>query len=155
MPRPSTWLNPALLGLSLMVPLASLAAGPNRFDVDPRWEGYRNRLVPDNLPLTRQDFGHRTSRKASGRQAGEIGGRVQRAVTPAYYAKPIEPVSLDQKLSASGRFAVHSDGATPALCRLVQRRAVARRRTAHSLAFRIDGNGGKFWVFFEYGTPTG
>jgi hypothetical protein len=25
-------------------------------------------------------------------------------------------------------------------------------RTAHSLAFRIDGNGGKYWVFFEYGT---
>ena len=25
-------------------------------------------------------------------------------------------------------------------------------RTLNSLAFRIDGNGGKYWVFFEYGT---
>ncbi len=25
-------------------------------------------------------------------------------------------------------------------------------RTPNSLAFRIDGNGGKFWMFYEYGT---
>jgi hypothetical protein len=153
MPRPSTWLNPALLGLSLMVPLASLAAGPNRFDTDPRWEGYRNRLVPDDLPVTRQDFGHRTSRKAGGRQAGEIGGRVQRSVTPAYYAKGIEQVTLDQKLNASGRFAVHNDESnTGTLFGWFNAELSRGWRTAHSLAFRIDGNGGKYWVFFEYGT---
>jgi hypothetical protein len=62
MPRPSTWLNPAVLALSLMGPLTTLAARPSGFDAEPRWETYRNRLVPNDLPLTRQAFGHRNSR---------------------------------------------------------------------------------------------
>jgi hypothetical protein len=44
------------------------------FDIDPQWEGYRNRLVPDPPPITRQSFGYRPSQKAGGSGKGEIGG---------------------------------------------------------------------------------
>jgi len=107
--RPTAGFNLVLLGLSVLVTSRTCATEPNRFDADPHWDGHRNRLVPDNLPATRQDFGYRTTRKAGGKDPGEIGGRVQRSVTPAYYAKSIAPVTLEDKLTASGRFAVHDD----------------------------------------------
>src|SRR5678815_2917880 len=109
MSRVMTWLNLTLLGLAVLAAARATAGESEGFDADPRWEGHRNRLVPDNVPVTRQDFGHRTTHKAGGKAPGEIGGRVQRSVTPAWYAKAIEPVTLNDKLSASGRFAVHGD----------------------------------------------
>ena len=151
--RPTAGFNLVLLGLSVLVTSRTCATEPNRFDADPHWDGHRNRLVPDNLPATRQDFGYRTTRKAGGKDPGEIGGRVQRSVTPAYYAKSIAPVTLEDKLTASGRFAVHDDESnTGTLFGWFNAERSRGWRTAHSLVFRIDGNGGKYWVFFEYGT---
>lgn len=126
---------------------------PRSFDRDPGWEGHRNRLVPQKVRTTRQHFGHRPTRKAGGKGPGEIGGWVQRSIVPAYYAKAIGPKTLNDKLTASGRFAVHEDhSSTGTLFGWFNDKASRGWRTAHSLAFRIDGNGGKFWVFFEYGT---
>lgn len=141
--------------LAVVLPTLSvgMAAAQEGFDADPGWEGFRNRLVPDKPRVTRQRFGFQTSQKASGRKAGEIGGWVQRAITPAYYAKPIATKTLNDKLTASGRFAVHHDDSnTGTLIGWFNDTGSRGWRTAHSLALRIDGNGGKFWVFFEYGT---
>ncbi|HUG90364.1 MAG TPA: hypothetical protein VML55_06005 [Planctomycetaceae bacterium] len=33
------------------------------FDRDPGWEACQNRLLPERLPVVRQDFGARTSRR--------------------------------------------------------------------------------------------
>ncbi len=58
------------------------------FASDPNWDSYRNHLLPDPPPKTKQDFGYRTTNKAGGAKAGEIGGRAQRAATPASYFRP-------------------------------------------------------------------
>ena len=102
--------------------------------------------------MARQDFGYRTSDRAGGKK-GEIGGYIQRAVvTPAYYAKVIAAKTLNDKLTASGRFAVtRAEGGSGMLFGWFNENSRGWR-TPNSLAFRIDGNGGKYWVFYEYGT---
>src|SRR5438477_6889019 len=75
------------------------------FDRDPGWEGHNNRIVPERRPTVVQDFGYSQSNFA-GEEKGELGGQVTRASEPAYYADTIGPVTLDDKLSASGTFAL-------------------------------------------------
>ncbi|HWG43047.1 MAG TPA: hypothetical protein VN688_09690 [Gemmataceae bacterium] len=75
------------------------------FDKDPGWEGHNNHVVPQRLPTVVQDFGYSKTNFA-GEEKGEIGGQVMRASKPAYYADTIGPVTLDNKLSASGTFAL-------------------------------------------------
>ena len=76
------------------------------FDRDPGWEGHNNRIVPEKVRLVKQDFGYSATHFA-GKEAGEIGGRIQRSSVPASYAAPLAPTrTLDDKLSASGSFAV-------------------------------------------------
>jgi len=76
------------------------------FDRDPGWEGHNNRIVPKRVLMVKQDFGYSATQFA-GKGAGEMGGRIQRSATPAYYAAPLTPArTLDDRLSASGSFAV-------------------------------------------------
>ncbi len=75
------------------------------FDRDPGWEGFRNRLVPSVCPAVTQDFGFSRTNFA-GAAAGEIGGQVWRSTTRAYYAQPIAPRTLNNRLTASGTFAL-------------------------------------------------
>jgi hypothetical protein len=142
------------LQLALLVALvARRAPAQQSFDRDPDWEGFRNRLVPDKAKVTRQHFGYRPTNKAGGTKSGEIGGWVERSMTPAYYAKPIPAKTLNDHLTASGRFAVHRDESnTGTLIGWFNDKASRGWRTSDSLTLRIDGNGGKYWVFFEYGT---
>jgi len=129
--------------------------GATRFEftADPDWDGYRNRLLGDRLRETRQDFGYRTSQHAGGAHAGEVGGFVQRSTTPAYYALPIPPRDADQTLVASGKLAVTAaEGGSGALVGWFHDQSSRGWRTPNSVAMRIDGNGGSFWLFFEYGT---
>ncbi|REK06066.1 MAG: hypothetical protein DWQ37_22760 [Planctomycetota bacterium] len=122
------------------------------FDVDPGWESFRNRLAPEKPHQVKQDFGYRSSNFAGGQQAGEIGGRVQRSAAAAFYGLKIEPKSLDDRLSASGKLAVASaEGASGAMVGWFHAPPPSWR-TPNSVAFRLDGNGGKFWMFYEYGT---
>jgi hypothetical protein len=76
-----------------------------RFDKDPSWEGHNNHIVPEHVPTVTQDFGYSKTHFA-GKAAGELGGQVTRASEPAYYADKIGPKTLDDKLSASGTFAL-------------------------------------------------
>jgi hypothetical protein len=75
------------------------------FDKDPGWEGHNNRIVPERVPTVTQDFGYSKTNFA-GKVAGELGGQITRASEPAYYADKTGPVTLDDKLSASGTFAL-------------------------------------------------
>ena len=76
------------------------------FDRDPGWESHNNRIVPNNAPMVKQDFGY-SGTQFAGKAAGEMGGRIQRSTTPASYAAPLAPAkTLDDKLTASGTFAI-------------------------------------------------
>jgi hypothetical protein len=76
-----------------------------RFDKDPGWEGFNNRVVPAKPVTVTQDFGYSLTNFA-GKEKGEIGGRIQRAGKPAYYGDKIPVKTLNDKLTASGTFAV-------------------------------------------------
>ncbi|MEK6262736.1 MAG: hypothetical protein AABP62_29415 [Planctomycetota bacterium] len=81
------------------------------FDRDPGWEGHNNRIVPKKVLMVKQDFGYSVTHFA-GKAKGELGGVIQRSTTPASYAAKLAPAqTLDDKLTASGNFAITS--ATP------------------------------------------
>jgi hypothetical protein len=73
------------------------------FDGDPKWEALNNHIVPDRPATVEQNFGYDA-------KAGAMGGRVTRAAKPAYYAAKIAPKTLNDKLSASGTFAISKSG---------------------------------------------
>jgi hypothetical protein len=75
-----------------------------RFDRDPGWEGFNNRVVPTKPRTVTQDFGYSPTNFA-GKGKGEVGGTVTRAARPAFYGKKVGRKTLDDKLTASGSFA--------------------------------------------------
>ena len=77
------------------------------FDKDPGWDGLNNRLKPDpkDIPAIQQNFGYSKTAFAGG-ETGEIGGTIWRSVTPAFYAEKIEPKTLNDKLTSSGKFTI-------------------------------------------------
>lgn len=76
------------------------------FDRDPGWEGRNNRVVPKQVLTVKQDFGY-SATNIAGNASGEIGGRIQRSTTPAAYAVALsESKTLDDRLTASGSFAI-------------------------------------------------
>jgi hypothetical protein len=123
------------------------------FSRDPCWEGHNNAPDPSAGVTKTQDFGFSMTRHAGG-QLGEIGGSVWRSLTPASYAKAIPRKTLNDRLSAGGRFSVtRAEGGSGVLIGWFN--STSRGwRTPNSLVFRIDGEAGKFRVFFEYGTQT-
>lgn len=122
------------------------------FSYDPGWIGFRNRLLPRERRPVSQDFGYRVTQRAGGEAAGEIGGIVQRSPTPAYYAHRIATRTLDDSLHASGKLAVPIAEDASGVMVGWFKATPPSWRTPNSLAFRIDGNNGKFWMFYEYGT---
>ncbi len=126
------------------------------FDRDPGWIGFRNRLLPRGLPDVKQSFGYRRSNRAFGQKSGEIGGLVHRAHLRAYYARPIQQLTLEQRFSASGKLSVlNARGNSGVLIGWFNHEKSYGWRTPNSLALRVDGNDGKYWVFCEYGTARG
>lgn len=122
------------------------------FAKDPDWEGFRNLLRPAKLPVVRQDFGYQPTQFAGGTSPGEIGGTIQRSLTRARYSTAIKSSSLNDTLSASGKLAVtNGRGGAGVMIGWFNQNSRGWR-TPNSLAFRLDGNGDKFWVFYEYGT---
>jgi hypothetical protein len=75
------------------------------FEKDPGWEGHNNRLLPKVVPSITQDFGY-SETEFAGAKKGELGGKVVRCMTPAWYAAAFPAKTLDDKLSASGTFAL-------------------------------------------------
>jgi hypothetical protein len=115
--RRGRWNTVRPLCLTLLVALAAgatdgtaddqpkTALKTESFDKDPGWEGHNNRIVPERAPTVTQDFGYSKTNFA-GQAAGELGGQITRASEPAYYGDKVGPVTLDEKLSASGTFAL-------------------------------------------------
>src|SRR5262245_43922843 len=135
----------AVIGVSV-VRADSPAPGPatglksERFDKDPLWEGFQNRLEIKTLKAVRQDFGYRQSNVA-GREKGEIGGTVFRDSTPASYADLIGPRTLHDRLSASGTFAIKAgDGASCGFCGFFNSGQSEAGRQ-NSLGMRFSGQG--------------
>lgn len=79
------------------------------FDRDPGWDGFNNRVEPDKGSPVSQDFGYSPTAFAS-RERGEVGGRVQRAGKPAYFADNIGVKTLNDRLTATGTFALTRTG---------------------------------------------
>src|SRR5687768_11225969 len=75
------------------------------FDRDPGWDAHNNRIVPEKVRMVKQDFGYSATNNA-GTAKGEMGGVIQRSTTPASYAAEIKPKTLDDRLTASGTFAI-------------------------------------------------
>ncbi len=154
-------LRPAVAGgLACLLAVGSIQADDPRgtayhtFHAPPAWDGFRNRLVPDSVPLTRQDFGWSRSWGAGGDAVGEIGGRVQRSTTRASYAKRLAPRTLQDALHASGTLAVtRAEGSSGVMLGWFHAESHGWR-TPNSIALRLDGNGGKYWAFYEYGTRS-
>jgi hypothetical protein len=105
----------ALFGFALLVAPDGVSGGAEdrpkpavkseRFDKDPNWEGHNNRLLPRVVPTITQDFGYSATNIAS-RIKGEAGGKVVRCSTPTYYAARVAGKTLNDKLTASGTFAL-------------------------------------------------
>ncbi|HEV8379631.1 MAG TPA: hypothetical protein VGP99_12335, partial [Tepidisphaeraceae bacterium] len=147
----------ALLAVALLFLVSAVPENQNNlkkldFSQDPTWDSFRNRLIPNPPPKTKQDFGYRATNKAGGAKPGEIGGRAQRAATPAWYARPIPTKTLNDKLSASGKFSVTWDDNGNGILFGFFNTDSKGWRAKNSLVFRLDGNGMKYWVFYEYGT---
>lgn len=123
------------------------------FAEDPGWEGHNNLPSPDDCVTTEQDFGYTVTNHAGG-ETGEIGGKIGRSLQPSSYAVPIAVKTLEDKLEASGKFAVTDSRAGSGMLFGWFNSSSRGWRTPNSLAFRIDGEGDKFRVFFEYGTQT-
>jgi hypothetical protein len=120
------------------------------FDRDPKWEGFRNRMVAQRVTTITQDFGYAKSNFA-GKRAGEAGGLIQRAMTPSFYANKIEPKTLDDKLTASGSFAITSSHGSAGvfLGWFNEKKAGSSARPTNSLGlnFDIEGSGGRLAVY--------
>lgn len=86
-------------------PQRQTAMKSESFDHDPGWVAQNNHIVPKKYPTIQQDFGF-SQTSFAGKAVGEMGGQVARASDPAYYADKIAPKTLDDKLSASGTFAL-------------------------------------------------
>ncbi len=93
------------LALTTICGLALAAERTQSFDTDPNWESSNNRMPPGKTREVTQDFGY-SATDFTGKHGGEMGGLVTRASEPAYYADKIEKRTLDDKLSASGTFAL-------------------------------------------------
>ncbi|MBI3880982.1 MAG: hypothetical protein HY301_13100 [Verrucomicrobia bacterium] len=119
------------------------------FDRDPGWEGHNNRTVPASVNLVNQDFGYSATSIAS-KTKGEIGGEVWRASHPAWYADTISPKTLDDKLSASGTFALTATGGGGGLCfgwfNSKQTEGSSRPVAALGLQFGTEKIGGRVHV---------
>jgi hypothetical protein len=105
-----TWLIGLLVALGPVLLLSSgvqpdLTAKTEHFDRDPGWEGFNNRITPARFPTVKQDFGYSKSNHAA-KDLGEIGGQVWRSTTPAFYAKQLPQLTLQDELEASGTFAL-------------------------------------------------
>jgi hypothetical protein len=126
------------------------------FTTDPAWEGRSNRNLPAKIKTITQNFGHRTSHFAGGKDAGEVGGSIYKHPSLASYAKPIPVKTLDDRLSASGTlFLRESDVSSAIMVGWFHSSESRGWRTRNALAFRLFGTKGYGRFTFEYGTQKG
>ena len=139
-------LQPALLGR-----LAAAATRTEPFDTPPvTWEGVNNRSTNFPVRTVKQDFGYNPSGRRIEEKAGEAGGSVTPAGEAAYYGyRPPKPLSLDTKLSASGKILV-VPGPNHFLLGFFNATALNEWRTPNTLVVRVNGRGEGFHCHLEF-----
>ena len=140
--------------MAVAILATALASSPvqckESFDKDPGWDGHNNRIAREQEPRTaRQDFGYSPGTRHAGGQPGEIGGTVQPAAEPAYYAKPIKIKTLNDCLSASGRLFV-SRGEGNMLFGFFNNKTLNEWRTPNAMVVRIQPRGEIFYAHVEF-----
>ncbi len=135
--------------------LAAQVQGKTRtetFERDPGWEGVNNRSARKAQPATiRQDFGYSETKNAGGNKVGEMGGFISPAGEIAYYARVIEPRTLDDPLRASGTFSC-ADGGYHLLLGFFNADTAKEWRTPNTIVLRMNGRGDHFYAYVEYCT---
>jgi hypothetical protein len=159
------WRTCGVVGLTLVIALAVRAGSggaedplktvlkTEHFDKDPGWEAFNNRVVPKLVKTVEQDFGYSATNFA-GEEKGEIGGRVWRCSTPASYADKIPVKTLNDKLTASGAFALTaSSGSSGAFFGWFKAEQPGGGRQ-NTLGFRFAGEGGGARLTLQLVTGT-
>jgi hypothetical protein len=118
------------------------------FDSDPEWEGVNNRSTSMNPVEVVQDFGYN---EPQGNMPGSVGGTITPDGEAAYYAKPIEPLTFEEPVSASGKLTVENGGGH-FLLGFFNSQTLNEWRTPNTLVFRINGRGDFFHNHIEYTT---
>ena len=99
-------LNKMKPGRSLSVFFGLLERDGREIDLssDPEWDASGNRATFEDAQQSgTHDFGFRPRTTNAGGERGEVGGRLWRGGTPAYYGDRIGPLTLDEPLEARGR----------------------------------------------------
>jgi hypothetical protein len=130
---------------------ATPAERTEHFDKDPAWHEHNNRAKSPQPRSIRQDFGYSRTTYAGGQTAGEMGGFIQPAAEPAYYATVIPTRTLNDSLSASGKV-VCGRGGFHALVGFFNTNTINEWRTPNSIALRLQGRGEYFYAYVEYTT---
>ncbi len=143
-----------LLITTLTGAIAADAFGEERrqnFDADPQWDAVNHRAATPQPQTVEQDFGYSATQHAGGATPGEIGGMLTPTAEACYYAKAIELVTLDDRLTASGTFA--STGRQfHVLVGFFNADTLNEWRTPNSLVLRLYGRGDVFYAYVEYCT---
>ena len=130
---------------------AELLVKTEKFDTKPKWESFNNRMKPDPKDIHKvvQDFGYSKTNHA-GDAKGELGGKVQRATQAAYYADRIPPKTLNDKLTASGKFLFTTSEGSAGIWfgwfRAQQEVAAARPTSGLGLDMDFESNAGRLAV---------
>ena len=123
------------------------------FDRDPGWEGHNNRVMPKVVKSVQQDFGYRATNFA-GKAKGEIGGTIWRSPTLASYAAEIPAKTLNDKLTASGTFALTASSGSSGvfLGWFKAERPGGGRQNTLGLRFAGQGSGARLTLQLVTGT---
>jgi hypothetical protein len=120
-----------------------------KFDADPGWDGHNNRSVkPETI---RQDFGWSPATTNAGGALGEIGGWINPAAEPAYFAKKLPTQTLRDAFTASGTLLVEK-GSGHTLIGFFDSRTLNEWRTPNTVALRIQQRGDIFHCHLEHCT---
>lgn len=136
--------------VGLMLVLTAAAESQQRFesfDHDPSWDGYQNRSArPEPI---RQNFCYSAGTAHAGGAPGEVGGVIQPAAEPAYFALALDTLDLQTPLSASGRLFVPTGGGH-FLLGFFNHNTLNEWRTPNTAALRILGRGDVFYCYPEF-----
>src|SRR3954463_3457849 len=147
MKHPGQWVTALLLALCCERAVA--AERTEHFDADPHWDARNNRASSPEPRTIQQDFGFSATTSHCGGSSGEMGGFINPAAEPAYYAKALPTLSFDDTLSASGKF-VCAKGRFHVLVGFFNSNSIHEWRTPNTVAIRLQGRGDYFYAYVEY-----
>ena len=120
-----------------------------QFDQDPSWDGLNN-FSQIGMRSVVQDFGYRTTANCNA-LPGEVGDTITPDARPAYCAKPLAALSLNDSFTASGKILVGQGGGNT-LLGFFNPATANEWRMANSVVFRFYGRSNIFQAHVEYGT---